>query len=246
MLMFNKKTLLGVGITVASEKEVLEYIVENLLNSSEKCYIVTPNPELLMIAYRNNDYKKVLNSAKLALPDGVGVLIAGRLMGKGFKEKITGVDLMEKLSKEVAKKPITIGFLGGRGGVAEMTAECLQKKYSGLDVVFVSEEWDGEGFIGNNKLIDILFVAFGSPKQEFWIAENLEKLPIKVAIGVGGAFDFVSGKVRRAPRWVRRIGLEWLFRLIIQPWRIKRQLSLITFVWLALKEGIGIKKPSAS
>lgn len=84
--------------------------------------------------------------------------------------------------------------------------------------------------------VDILFVAFGSPKQEIWIYENLDKLPVKVAIGVGGAFDFLSGKIKRAPFWIRKAGLEWLFRLINQPWRIKRQLALIKFVILILKE----------
>ena len=86
-----------------------------------------------------------------------------------------------------------------------------------------------------------MFVAFGSPKQELWIAQNLDKLPAKVVIGVGGAFDFVSGKVKRAPVWVRKIGFEWLFRLIIQPWRIKRQLRLVKFVYLVLAEKFGKK-----
>jgi len=83
-----------------------------------------------------------------------------------------------------------------------------------------------------------LFVAFGAPKQEFWISENLNKIPVKVAIGVGGAFDYISGKIPRAPRFIRNIGFEWLFRLVVQPWRMKRQLSLIKFAWLIAKEKI--------
>lgn len=88
----------------------------------------------------------------------------------------------------------------------------------------------------NNETIDILFVAFGAPKQEFWISEYLEKIPVKIAIGVGGAFDYISGKTPRAPLFLQNIGLEWLFRLIMQPWRIKRQLSLLQFIWLVIKE----------
>lgn len=84
--------------------------------------------------------------------------------------------------------------------------------------------------------IDILFVAFGAPKQEFWISENLEKLPVKIAVGVGGAFDYISGKTPRAPGFIRNIGLEWLFRLIVQPWRIKRQVALLEFAWLVIKQ----------
>jgi len=269
--MFEKKILLGVGITIAAKEEVLKYIIISLVKSAEKHYVVTPNPEILVMAHNSLDYKKCLNGAELALPDGIGVLLASKLMGKGLKERITGVDLMEDLCKEVAEKPITVGFLGAGPGVAEKTAECLRKKYPGLKVGFVGEELKQGGIaevargpvrsvfpasarsslsssnelraVGspyasatpNKQSVDILFVAFGSPKQELWISKNLENLPVKVVIGVGGAFDFISGNVKRAPLWIQKAGLEWLFRLIIQPWRIKRQLSLIKFVFLVLQ-----------
>ena len=233
MKTFDKIFLLGVGFSDASMKEVLEFIVTGLQNQSEKYYIVTPNPELLVIASKDDNYRKVLNSAKLALPDGIGVIVAGKIMGKPLKERIHGVDLVKSLCKEVSKQPITVGFLGAGPNIAELTAECLRKNYPGLKVGLVSEEWSEEL---KNKKADILFVAFGSPKQEIWISENLERLPAKVVIGVGGAFDFISGKVRRAPLILRKIGLEWLFRLIIQPWRLKRQLRLVKFLYLVLRE----------
>jgi N-acetylglucosaminyldiphosphoundecaprenol N-acetyl-beta-D-mannosaminyltransferase len=233
MKTFDKNFLLGVGFSDASMKEVLEFIVTGLQNQSEKYYIVTPNPELLVIASKDDNYRKVLNSAKLALPDGIGVIVAGKIMGKPLKERIHGVDLVKSLCKEVSKQPITVGFLGAGPNIAELTAECLRKNYPGLKVGLVSEEWSEEL---KNKKADILFVAFGSPKQEIWISENLERLPAKVVIGVGGAFDFISGKVRRAPLILRKIGLEWLFRLIIQPWRLKRQLRLVKFLYLVLRE----------
>jgi len=168
-----------------------------------------------------------------------------------------------------------MGFLGGKHGVAEKTALCLQKKYPWIKVGFTGEEWPGDlgsgrGPVGSHPHstssvaplpagaqrgtptsatpesgeathftpapIDILFVAYGAPKQEEWIAENLEKLPVKAAMGVGGAFDYLSGRVPRAPKIIRMIGLEWLFRLVIQPWRIWRQLSLIMFIYLVCKE----------
>jgi N-acetylglucosaminyldiphosphoundecaprenol N-acetyl-beta-D-mannosaminyltransferase len=132
-----------------------------------------------------------------------------------------------------------VGFLGAGPNIAEKTVECLKEKYPGLKVGLVAKEWS-ESL--KDKQVDILFVAFGSPKQEIWISENLEKLPVKVVIGVGGAFDFISGKVRRAPLFMRKIGLEWLFRLIIQPWRIKRQLRLIQFIFLVLKARISFVK----
>ena len=233
MKTFDKIFLLGVGFSDASMKEVLEFIVTGLQNQSEKYYIVTPNPELLVIASKDDNYRKVLNSAKLALPDGIGVIVAGKIMGKPLKERIHGVDLVKSLCKEVSKQPITVGFLGAGPNIAELTAECLRKNYPGLKVGLVSEEWSEEL---KNKKADILFVAFGSPKQEIWISENLERLPATVVIGVGGTFDFISGKVRRAPLILRKTGLEWLFRLIIQPWRLKRQLRLVKFLYLVLRE----------
>ena len=275
--MKNKVFLLGVGFSSIKINEVLEFIIKGLAKDGKKYYVVTPNPEILTIASSNPNYKSVLNNAELALPDGVGVMLAAKLLGKPLKEVIHGVDLMESLCNEVSKQPITVGFLGAGPGIAEKTSECLRKKYPELKVVFASEEWDENNFksipqsknakiresMGDGKPkknstafdspqselsysgkeiinhgIDILFVAFGSPKQEIWIAENLDKLPVRVAIGVGGAFDFVSGKVKRAPVWVRKIGLEWLFRLILQPWRIKRQLRLFKFVFLVLGEKV--------
>jgi N-acetylglucosaminyldiphosphoundecaprenol N-acetyl-beta-D-mannosaminyltransferase len=131
-----------------------------------------------------------------------------------------------------------VGFLGAGPHVAGLTAECLREKYPGLKINFTETEWN---FEKEYPKTDILFVAFGSPKQEIWIAENLSRLPVKVAIGVGGAFDFVSGKVKRAPVFARKLGLEWLFRLIIEPWRIKRQTRLIKFIFLVCKEKFKIK-----
>lgn len=237
MSSFVKKNLLGVAFSDLTEKEVLEYIVEKVKNNSKKLFVVTPNPEILVLAHRDKEYKKILNSADLALADGIGVIIAGRALGLSLKQKIAGVELMETLCREVSKRPITVSFLGGGPKIAEETAECLKKRYFGLKIAFFGSE------IRNFKTMpasDILFVAFGSPKQEFWIKSNLHRLPVKVAIGVGGAFDMISGNVKRAPVFMRAIGLEWLYRLIRQPWRAKRQLSLIEFVFLVIGERLSI------
>ena len=273
--MFKKKNILGIDISDVGQTQVLEYILQGLGKSARKYFIATPNPEILMLAKKDSHYKKVLNSAELALPDGIGIMLAAKILGKHLKQRIAGVDFVEGLCKEVAGKPITVGFLGGEPGVAEKTAECLKQKYPGLRTSFAQEEVsktrqthvendarsgsfqkqsvrrslseslfkdkdfkkskDQTAFSSfSNGLpsssvdipkVDILFVAFGSPKQEIWIYKNLDKLPVKVAIGVGGAFDFLSGKVKRAPNWVRNLGFEWLFRLINQPWRVKRQVD---------------------
>jgi N-acetylglucosaminyldiphosphoundecaprenol N-acetyl-beta-D-mannosaminyltransferase len=246
-----KNLVLGVGVSVATNEQVLEFITRGLEGNNEKFYVVTPNPEILVIANKNSDYKKALNNAKIASIDGVGVLLAGKIMGKELGQRFTGVDLLEALCERVSKRPITVGFLGAGPGVAELTSECLREKYPELKVIFTHGGAADEATVGyinsemlkNNskKTIDLLFVAFGSPKQEQWIAKNLNKLPVKVAIGVGGSFDFISGRVKRAPRLFRNLGLEWLFRLLIQPWRIKRQLSLVTFLFLVLKKKFSTK-----
>ncbi len=217
-----------------SLEQTLEFLVKKAGDKQKKTFVVTVNPEIIMLEREDPDYKKVIKSANLRTIDGVGLLWAGKMFHKSFKEIIHGVDLVEKLCEAVARRPITVGFLGGKGNVAERTGKCLAEKYPELKVAFTYEELSESEL--EKQSSDILFVAFGSPKQEKWIYGNLPKLNIKVAIGVGGAFDFISGKVRRAPLWVRKIGLEWLFRLTIQPWRIKRQLSLVKFAFLIFGE----------
>lgn len=229
--MLQKQTLLGVGITSASTAEILEYFTEALKKSHKKVFIVTPNPEILVYAQSHLAYKDKLNSADIALPDGVGIMLASRLLGLGIPERTTGVDFIEELCKVSREKPLSMGFLGGWQGVAEEAAKCLKLKYPSIDVVFTGMEPPK-----SMPNMDILFVAYGYPKQEEWIYENLDSLPVKAAIGVGGAFDYISGTVPRAPKAFRTIGLEWLFRLIIQPYRWKRQLALPRFVFLILHE----------
>lgn len=158
----------------------------------------------------------------------------------------TGIDLMDKLCQKAADQGFTIGLLGGKNRVAEKTAECLLKRYPKLKIGLVEDGplIDSDGNMKDEKwkidtkdgdlTVDVLFVAFGQVKQEKWISQNLPKLPIKVMMGVGGAFDYLSGQIPRAPVWMRIYGLEWLFRLIIQPWRLKRQLNLLKFIYLLL------------
>ncbi len=222
------KHVLGVKIDDVSLNEAIK-IVESWLKIDGKHYIVTPNPEFIVTAQKDLEFKKILNNADLSVPDGNGLKI-----GSDIVCNTPGIDLMEELIRMVSGKGFTVGFLGGRDGVAEKTSKCLQKRYPKLKVSFAVEEFKS---LKDLKLLktDLLFVAFGHPKQEKWIAENLPKIDVKVAMGVGGAFDYISGQIPRAPRWIRSLGLEWLFRLIIQPRRIKRQLALLKYLWLLTK-----------
>lgn len=263
------QNILGVRVTSASEAQILKYIITSLKLHTTKYYIVTPNSEIITYALSHSDFKNILNHAQIALPDGIGVLMAAKVLGKQIRARITGIDLMEILCKQLSKEAATVGFLGGRGQVAERVAERLAKKYPGIKVGFAGPEWPksvlsrgpARNFLptsaqsseaGFSDLparvspstsvtpakLDILFVAFGFPKQEEWIAENLPKIPVKVAMSVGGSFDMISGRTSRAPEKVQSLGLEWLYRLIQEPWRWRRQLALLRFMQLVLKEKI--------
>ena len=234
-----KKTILGIDISDTTLREVSEYVIKSVKNSKQKLFIATPNPEMVVYCSSHPSTKKLINEADIALCDGVGLQLAADILETPLKERITGVDLLQELCRQASDQAVSIGFLGGKGLVAERTAECLREKYPQLDVRFTGGDWDVATFPKSG--LDILFVAYGFPKQEEWIAKNLPILPIKAAMGVGGAFDYLSGNVRRAPFFLRAIGLEWLFRLIRQPWRIKRQLRLITFVWLVIRYRLGVK-----
>lgn len=228
-----KTELFGIGITNEPESVILEYIAGFIQNTSRNGYIVTPNPEMIVTAQRSKGFARALNNAEIALCDGIGLFFTAFFLGKKIVERIPGSDFLVRLCAMTSNRPITIGFLGGRGGVAKMTAECLLEVLPGLKVVFIGEEWIENQI---HDPIDILFVAFGHPKQELWMAEHIDKIPVRMMMGVGGAFDYLSGYVQRAPWLIRFIGFEWLYRLIKQPWRWRRQLSLIAFIFLFFKE----------
>lgn len=259
--MLKKKEILGAEITDATQEEIVEYFFA-LLQKDDKHYIVTPNPELVVYAQRHPQFKTILNNASISLCDGIGLYWAAKFLGKPLKERTTGTDFMELVCRESVKQDINIGLLGGKRGVAERTAEQLRRRHPGVDIVFVAEEWpdkieNGELRIEksdtskklstlNSQLstIDILFVAFGHPKQEEWISKHITNLPVKAAMGVGGAFDYISGSVLRAPLLMRKLGLEWLFRLVRQPWRLKRigKVALLEFVLLTIREKFLVKQ----
>lgn len=243
------KQILGVKVTTSSRDRILEYIESKLKKGGEILSIVTPNPEIIMYARSHPDFKRILDEADIALPDGVGISVASHLLGLGRIGKVPGVEFMEELVKLTAelnneindthknvKKTYSIGLFGGLPGVAELASLCLQKKYSGTEISIATDKWDSHNL--PKKKMSILFVALGHPKQEKWIYEHLSEIPADVVMGVGGSFDFISRRVRRAPIYLQKAGLEWLFRLVNQPWRWKRQLALISFGALTVREMI--------
>ena len=196
-----------------------------------KGFVVLPYSEFIVRAQKDKEFRDILNSADFCLCESRGLRMVARFLGKKIKENITGVNLIYKLRGRIF-------LLGGKKGVVEKVREKLKAEVVGVE----------HGYQDLEKVIDkinkvnpdILLVGLGSPKQEKWIYDNLKKMPgVRVAIGVGGAFDFISGRVKRAPKILQKIGLEWLWRLILQPRRIKRIYNgVIKLGWLVLKTKI--------
>jgi len=231
-----KKEVLGIKIDDVSIDQAVEVVID-WLKKGGKHYIVTPNPEIVVMAQQDQELNRILNQADLAIPDGNGLRI-----GTDMVCITPGIDLMEELIKASLDYGFTIGLLGGKLGIAKKAAECLLRKYPRLKITFANDggiiNEDGEMIGEDTKYIipntDLLFVGFGPPKQEKWIAKNLDKISVRIAMAVGGSLDYLSGTVPRAPKLIRKIGLEWFFRLIREPWRIKRQLALIEYLRLLM------------
>lgn len=214
-------------------------------------FIVTPNPEIVMIAQDDEELKKALHSADMIVPDGVGIVIASALYGNKLSERVAGFDLMAELIVWGMNKGWTFYLLGGKPGVPDKAKLNLEKVYPKIKIVgfhhgyFKDEE---EEVITHINLCrpNILLVGMGAPRQEKWIFRNRWKLNANLAMGVGGALDILAGKARRAPKIFIKLGLEWLYRLIKEPWRIKRMMLLPLFLFKVVIQtklkNINIKK----
>ncbi|MEZ4863218.1 MAG: WecB/TagA/CpsF family glycosyltransferase [Caldilineaceae bacterium] len=203
--------------------------------------ICTVNPEFIIHARRTPDFAAVLARADLAVPDGVGVLWAARCQGVRLRERVTGSDGIYHICAAAAHYGWRVYLLGAAPGVAEQAATRLQHRYPALQVVGcyggspADRDWPQIYARLAAAAPDLLFVAYGHPSQDQWIDCHRHELPVIVALGVGGAFDFVAGIMPRAPRWMQQWGLEWLFRLLRQPWRWRRMLALPLFGLLVVR-----------
>jgi N-acetylglucosaminyldiphosphoundecaprenol N-acetyl-beta-D-mannosaminyltransferase len=234
-----KESFLGVKVSNQTYRQIAAKLIERM-NKNVKSYIVAINPEKIMKAQSDQKLMEVLNTADFQIPDGIGIILASKLKGGQIRQRVTGIDLMLYLCEVAAKNKKSIFLYGGKTGVAEKASEQLKRIFPGIEISGVLN-----GYVDDIQYIretiseaqpDIVFVALGSPSQEFWIIENMKYLPVKVFQGVGGSFDVISGNVKRAPAIFRKVGLEWLYRLLKEPVRLKRQIILPKFLIKALKE----------
>ncbi len=222
--------ILGVKIDKLTSKEVFEKIEEFLL-SNKQYYIATLNPEILLEAQKDEEYFYILNNVDLSVVDGIGLKFAGLATGNNL-ERIPGADLTENILRIAEIKKLKIAILNWSGGLSkkEDIEKALIKKYSSLKFIAENIERDFTDFAKTESLTslqkfepDILFITLGVPYQEKFIYHNLNKIPsVKLALGVGGSFDFISGKIKRAPLIFQKLGAEWFWRLTMQPWRWRR------------------------
>lgn len=234
------RSILGVIVHDVTYEEALDAICR-FVEDRGPHVVTTPNPEFVMSARRNRAFRRVLNRAALAIPDGVGLLWAGRLAGYPFREHVRGTDLVLRLARRSAERGHRWFLLGGAPGVAKRAATAIQQHAPGLAIAETlagrsGPEGDEEtrAAIQAAGPVDVLLVAFGAPGQEFWMDRNLAAVDVPVGIGVGGVFNYLAGEAPRAPVVIRRLELEWLHRLATQPWRWRRQLALPAFVLTVL------------
>ncbi|MFV9506263.1 MAG: WecB/TagA/CpsF family glycosyltransferase [Oscillochloridaceae bacterium umkhey_bin13] len=234
--------ILGVAIDDVNENEALA-LAEAMIHHGGPHQICTVNPEFVVEAGRNPAFAATLAGADLCTPDGFGVLLAARYLGTPLRGRVTGVELVRRLAALAAEQGYRIFLLGAGPGVAEAAAAVLRQAHPGLQVVGCfggSPAPHHEPFL--RQLIraarpDILLVAYGHPRQDLWIARNQPELGVPLALGVGGTFDYLAGRVPRAPAWLRRLGLEWLYRLMRQPQRWQRIFEAVPyFMWLVIRD----------
>ena len=220
----NKSKILGIRIDNVSRSEIKGWIEEALAGLPRQKFIATLNPEIILKGYYDKDYASILNSTDLSLCDGFGVKFATWLKGRKIKARYTGVDLVDYSLRKAKEENLNVLIIASKDSLSDLKEikQGIERKYG---IISQAKYRDNEIFFesGAAKEAEIVFVNFGAPHQEKFIFENRAKFPkAKILAGVGGTFDFLTGKMKRAPKWMQKAGLEWIFRLIQEPKRVKR------------------------
>ncbi len=237
--------ILGIGFDNVTLDEAVARAYE-LLCSPDPSYVVTPNSEIVYDSIHNSDYAAILNSAGLVLPDGIGIIYASRILGRPIGRKVAGIDFARALMEKMALEGKRLYLFGSKPGIAEAAAERLTAEIPGLIICGCHDGY----FTDDGPIIDdirqsradCVFVCLGAPKQEIWINQHLNDTGAGLMIGLGGSLDSYAGVVKRAPDIFIRLGLEWFYRLIKEPWRFRRMLRLPKFLAKAILAAIKERK----
>jgi len=228
--------VLGVSISKVTMEEATKKVRE-FVKSDRLHRIYTPNPEIVMLAKNDEEFHQILEEADLVVPDGIGVVIASKIKKTPLPERVAGYDLVQNTMKEAVKEGYKYYFFGSKPGISEEAAKKMRETYPEIQIVGTRNGYfkpeDEKEIIDdiNASGANILLVALGAPKQEKWIEEHKHQMPnVRVAIGVGGSLDVMSGNVKRAPKAFQKLGLEWFYRLLKEPTRIKRMMVLPEFL----------------
>ncbi|QQE74190.1 WecB/TagA/CpsF family glycosyltransferase [Brevibacillus composti] len=238
--------ILGVSFATRGFAETVTYLAERI-RDGKQTHVVTANPEIVMLAREHQGFRAVLDQAYV-VPDGIGIVYAAKWTGQPITERVTGVELLEALMAAADKENWNVYLLGASPEVNRRAAEKLSQRYPGARLVGYRDGYfqqDEEQAIVQEiaeARPHLLFVALGAPRQDEWIAAHRDQLQATLAMGVGGSLDVIAGKVKRAPILWQRLHLEWLYRLLSQPSRWRRQLAIPLFVWTVLKEKRGSRR----
>jgi N-acetylglucosaminyldiphosphoundecaprenol N-acetyl-beta-D-mannosaminyltransferase len=232
-----------------SSEQVCASIIAHAQNRGEPAHVITPNAQHIVLLEKDRDLQEVYDHADLVIPDGISLLIAARLYGRSLQQRVAGVDLFKELCRLAVEHDLHVFLLGGRPGSAELSLAVLKSEFPGLRCSTYCPPFGFERSAAGLKQTadaitaaqpDILFAAFGAPKQEYWIYRHGLKLSVPVCIGVGGSFEIVGGVVPRAPIWAQNIGCEWLYRLCREPRRMWRRYLIgnVEFAAIVLRQRI--------
>lgn len=234
-----KIDIMGIGFDNVTMEEALQAGL-SLMDRGRPAICVTPNAEIVYEAIQDASFRALLNTADLVLPDGAGVVLGAKMLGTPLKGKVAGIDFAAALTQKLAERRKRLYLLGGKPGVAEQAAENLKQKAPGLVICGTAD-----GYFKDERAVveavnaahpDVLFVCLGAPKQERFMAAHRDELQVGLMIGLGGSLDGFAGTVKRAPQWMIRANLEWLYRLLRDPSRFGRMLRLPKFVFAVKKE----------
>lgn len=225
---------------ITMEEALIEGVA--LLNTPDTVYCVTPNAEIVYEAMHDSSFCNLLNNAALVLPDGAGVILGSKLLGTPLKEKVAGIDFAANLLEILENNNKSLYLLGSKPGIGELAAQNMLKKHPALKICGISDGYFKDEIqvikTINSVNPDVLFVCLGSPKQEKFMETHQKDLHVSMMIGLGGSLDGFAGTVKRAPKWMIRLQLEWLYRLIKEPRRIGRMMRLPKFILSVLKKRI--------